>query len=332
MARVTSADVAREVGVSRATVSYLLNNTPGQKISDETRRRVFDAAERLGYLPNQNARALRLGRSDIVLFPLGDATLSHVFSSAINACSAALNQQGFTLVSDATQYLRSEDATNAWLRLSPAAFIDLILPADHAAVAQMERAGIARVTADLEVPDHLSAMDLISVEARKLQLRFVIERGATNVVYAAQSSFFDGPKSALLLPELHAIAADVGVGLRFEAVGITAESMRSAAWSWAESGCDAVCGYSDDIALPILTALVDLGIDVPGQISVVGVDDIPASAMVTPTMSTVGWVVEQLGESLAESVQTAMLDPSQPARFGLPDLSVIERESTNRSR
>lgn len=332
MARVTSADVAREVGVSRATVSYLLNNTPGQKISDETRRRVLEAAERLGYTPNQNARALRLGRSDIVLFPLGDATLSHIFGSVINACSTALNHQGFTLVSDATQYSRSEDAASAWLRLSPAAFIDLILPADHAAVAQMERAGIARVTADLEVPVHLSAMDLISVAARKLQLQFLIERGATNVIYAAQSSYFDGPKSALLLPELHAIAADMGVGLRFEAVGTTAESMRSAARSWADSGCDAVCGYSDDIALPILTALVDLGVDVPEQVSVIGVDDIPATSMVTPTLSTVGWVVEQLGESLAASVEAAVLDPSQPVKFGLPDLSVIERESTKRSR
>ena len=332
MARVTSADVAREVGVSRATVSYLLNNTPGQKISEETRRRVFEAAERLGYTPNQNARALRLGRSDIVLFPLGDATLSHVFGSAINVCSAALNRQGFTLVSDATQYSQTEEAASAWLRLSPAAFIDLILPADHAAVAQMARAGIARVTAEIDVPDHLSAMDIISVEARKLQLRHVIERGATKVVYAALSSYYDGSKSALLLPELDAIAADAGVQLRFKTVETTSESMRSSARSWADDGCDAVCGYSDDIALPILSALVDLGVDVPGQISVIGVDDIPASSMITPTMSTVGWLVEQLGDSLATSVQAAVLDPSHPVKYAVPDLCVIERDSTNRNR
>ena len=331
MARVTSADVAREVGVSRATVSYLLNNTPGQKISDETRRKVLEAAERLGYTPNQNARALRLGRSDIVLFPLGDATLSHLFASVINACSAALNQQGFTLVSDATQYSQTENAADAWLRLSPAAFIDLILPADHAAVAQMERAGIARVTTDLVVPEHLSAMDVISVEARRLQLRHLIERGSTNVVYAALSSYFDGPKSALLIPALQAIAADGGIQLRFEAVEPTSASLRSSAETWVDDGCDAVCGYSDDLALPILTVLVDLGVDIPGQVSVIGVDDIPVSSAVTPTLSTIGWVVEELGDSLAASVQMAVQDPSRPAQFAVPDLCVIERDSTKHS-
>ena len=93
--RVTSADVAREVGVSRATVSYLLNNTPGQSISAETRRRVLEAAERLGYMPNRNARALRLGRSDIVLFPLGDAPLSHVFAARNQRVLGGAEPAGF---------------------------------------------------------------------------------------------------------------------------------------------------------------------------------------------------------------------------------------------
>ena len=49
--RVTSADVAHEAGVSRATVSYVLNDTPHQKIPEHTRRRVLEAAARLGYTP-----------------------------------------------------------------------------------------------------------------------------------------------------------------------------------------------------------------------------------------------------------------------------------------
>ncbi|MXZ95216.1 MAG: LacI family transcriptional regulator [Acidimicrobiaceae bacterium] len=332
MKRVTSADVAREVGVSRATVSYLLNNTPGQTISEETRRRVLEAAERLGYTPNRNARALRLGRSDIVLLPLGDAALSHVFAHAINACSAALNRQGFTLVADATMHPSPKEATDAWLRLDPAAFIDLILPAEHEAVVRMMRAGIARVTADMDVPSHLSAMDLISVEARMLQLSHVIDHGATNIVYAAPSSFYDSSKRALLGPALDAIATNAGVELRYEAVNLTSESVRASASRWALGGCDAICGHSDDLALPILTALVDLGVDVPTAMLVIGVDDIPASSVSTPTLSSVTWVVEQLGESLAAGVQSAVLDPSKPVEYAVPELLVIERDSTNRQR
>ena len=330
--RVTSADVAREVGVSRATVSYLLNNTPGQSISAQTRRRVLEAAERLGYTPNRNARALRLGRSDIVLFPLGDATLSHVFAHVINACSASLNRQGFTLVSDATMYPGPDQAADAWLRLGPAAFIDLILPADHEGVVRMSRAGIARVTADIEVPDDLSAMDIISVDARRLQLSHVIERGATDIVYAAPSCYYESPKFPLLRPALESIATGAGVGLSFDTVEATPESVLGAARRWAEAGTDAVCGHSDDFALPILTALVEIGVDIPAQMMVIGVDDVPASQATAPSLTSVTGAFEELGEALAASVQTAVFDPTAPVQYPAPELRVLERGSTSRSR
>ena len=72
MAKVTSADVARASGVSRTTVSYVLNSTPGASVSDSTRRRVLDAAAQLGYAPSAAARTLRRGRSDLVLCVLPD--------------------------------------------------------------------------------------------------------------------------------------------------------------------------------------------------------------------------------------------------------------------
>ncbi len=330
MKRVTSADVAREAGVSRATVSYLLNNTPGQTISDETRRKVLEAAERLGYLPNRSARALRLGRSDIVLFPLGDAPLSHVFANVINACSAALDRQGFTLVSDATMYPTPEQAADAWLRLGPAAFVDLILPADHAAVVQMSRAGIARVSADLDVPSHLSAMDLISVQARELQLTHVIERGATDIVYAAPSQYYESSKSPLLPPALGAVAASADVRHRFETVESSPGSVRYEVSRWVNAGCDAICGYNDDYALPILSALVDAGVRVPSEVMVIGIDDVPASRATTPSLSSVTGAMSELGEALAACVQAAVRDPDATVRYPPPVLQVMERDSTSR--
>src|SRR5450756_2476306 len=64
--RSTSVDVARAAGVSRTTVSYVLNDRPGESIPEETRRRVLESAERLGYRPRPSARTLAGGRSDIV--------------------------------------------------------------------------------------------------------------------------------------------------------------------------------------------------------------------------------------------------------------------------
>src|SRR6476660_4105364 len=65
----TSADVARLAGVSRATVSYVLNNTSAVRISEPTRRRVHEAAKELGYVPHAAARSLRAGHSRMVLMP-----------------------------------------------------------------------------------------------------------------------------------------------------------------------------------------------------------------------------------------------------------------------
>ena len=61
--RITSSDVAREAGVSRATVSYVLNNVEGARISDDTRKRVLEAAETLGYHMDFIAQAMKTNRS-----------------------------------------------------------------------------------------------------------------------------------------------------------------------------------------------------------------------------------------------------------------------------
>lgn len=65
----SAGDVAREAGVSRTTVSFVLNNTPGKNIPESTRQRVLDAAAALGYIPNEDARRLARTRSlTVVLF------------------------------------------------------------------------------------------------------------------------------------------------------------------------------------------------------------------------------------------------------------------------
>jgi DNA-binding LacI/PurR family transcriptional regulator len=74
--RVTAADVARSLGLSRATVGFVLNDTPGQTIPAATRDRVLAEAKRLGYRANTAAQALASGRSRIILLvpPTGRST------------------------------------------------------------------------------------------------------------------------------------------------------------------------------------------------------------------------------------------------------------------
>ena len=97
--RITSADVAREAGVSQTTVSFVLNGTPGQTIPEPTRRRVLEAARRLDYRPRASARALASGRSDVVLLALPGLPISANLSRFIEVpLAAALAEHGLSLV------------------------------------------------------------------------------------------------------------------------------------------------------------------------------------------------------------------------------------------
>src|SRR3954454_5418345 len=96
--RVTSADVARVAGVSRATVSYVLNDTPHQTISAGTRNRVLAAAARLGYAPSAAARTLRTGRSDLVLCLLPDWPIGQEVCSLLGNLPTALARSGLSFV------------------------------------------------------------------------------------------------------------------------------------------------------------------------------------------------------------------------------------------
>src|SRR6185503_9607789 len=96
--RVTSLEVAQHSGVSRATVSYVLNGTPNQTISAETRQRVLDAAERLGYTPYAPARALRSGRSDVVVFLLPEWPIGASIARLVEDLTRALVAARLTLV------------------------------------------------------------------------------------------------------------------------------------------------------------------------------------------------------------------------------------------
>ena len=95
--RITSSDVARAAGVSRATVSFVLNDKPGMRITEETRRRVLEAARELDYRPHASARSLAAGRSDVVLLAIPDLPIGAGISRFVEELATALAAYGLTL-------------------------------------------------------------------------------------------------------------------------------------------------------------------------------------------------------------------------------------------
>src|SRR3954447_23105442 len=144
---VTSADVARAAGVSRATVSYVLNDAPGRALSPETRATVLRVATELGYQPNALARSLKRGRSNTVLLPLPGTPMNSVLSSLFSACTVALAPRGLSLVLDVSEHDDPDAQADAWAGLAPAAVLDLVLHHDDPALRLLRSRGVPVLSA-----------------------------------------------------------------------------------------------------------------------------------------------------------------------------------------
>lgn len=96
--RITLRDVAHQAGVAPSTVSYVINNTPGQTISSETRERVLQAVKDLGYIPDTNARTMRGGKSMCVGVVISKDLAVPRFAQTLNGIQRGLDSAGYSLL------------------------------------------------------------------------------------------------------------------------------------------------------------------------------------------------------------------------------------------
>lgn len=94
----TISDIAKQTGVSSATVSYVLNETPGKSISQQTRRRVLDCARALHYVPNHSAQHLKRKRSDCIAVRLTSNLMDTRFYSFLQGIRAYLEPRGYRIL------------------------------------------------------------------------------------------------------------------------------------------------------------------------------------------------------------------------------------------
>jgi DNA-binding LacI/PurR family transcriptional regulator len=328
--RVTSTDVARRAGVSRATVSYVLNDAPDQSISEETRDAVRRAARELGYRPNSNARSLRSGRSDIVLFPLQDFEMRTALGDIIDRCAAALLPHRLTLVTDFTSYEAVEQRIDAWLRLRPAAVVDLILPAGDPTRAELLRAGVGVVAiAGSKPAAGRTPLDDIIDRVRETQVSYLLEAGHRRIVFAmprrAREVQFGAGKRA----PVRRAASKAGATLAIEDVELDKESLRQAVRRWrsAKPRPQAICAYNDEFAVGLLSACAEEGVRVPKDLAVIGVDDIPLASVISPSLTTIGYPRDEIARSVADAITSLIESDASETTFPLPALDVVVRES-----
>lgn len=296
--RVTAADVARASGVSRATVSYVLNNVAGQTIPLATRERVRDAAASLGYAPSAAAASLRRGHSRIVLVVTERALSGAVTEPFLLAIAERLVDAGLTPV---THQLVSEDSLLALVdEMRPYGVMALVgLSSD--ALTLLEEAGVPRVYSsgqgDAVFPRPWEE------EIGAMQAQHLLRSGCRILAFAAPP--VTNPREVLARSrELGVIAAcaeaDVPAPLHLvippDLPAATEELARLAT----VEGNVGVCAFDDSVAAVVLAAARALSLRVPGDVSVIGVDDAPFAPFLAPPLTTLAIDGTSTGRALAE--------------------------------
>jgi DNA-binding LacI/PurR family transcriptional regulator len=319
--RSTSKDVADAAGVSRATVSFVLNNTPGQSIPEETRRRVLEAAERLAYRPHGSARALISGRSDIVLLSIPTLPVQENIGRFIEELTDALAVHGLTLVT----YLggaKSRSLPDVCATTSATVVLGLE-PFAPATVKALHEAGAVAV-----LPRHTGDGAVMRLIGR-LQARHLISRGHRRLGYAlpAHSAFGETAGQRLQGVIEACVAADVPPPSTVE-TPLDVDGAARVVERWAQEGVTGVCAFNDEIALAVLAGMREHGLAAPSGLAVIGADDIPAARLATPPLTTVGVDLAGVGRAFADLVAATLEGAERPPEVFSDTMRLIERAST----
>ncbi|SDJ39520.1 LacI family DNA-binding transcriptional regulator [Streptomyces indicus] len=312
---VTSADVARLAGVSRATVSFVLNDTKGARVSAATRERVLDAARRLGYVPHAAARSLRAGRSNLVLIPASVSAMGRLASEWIDDLHEALHRRGYVTVLHAGRFGDPAEAARAWAELRPVAVLALDGDRYTAPTADvLARAGVRAQLAFAARPvpgTYTIAFDHRDLGAAAVEHLIASGRTRIGVIMPKERGL-----AAFAEPRL-AGAGEVAARHMATVVPVELayahEDAAALARRWAELGLDGVFAYNDEYAALLLHALRGQGIAVPGEVAVVGADDLVLAGLQDPPLTTVRIDMpsaEDIAARLEELVESGSAEPA----------------------
>jgi DNA-binding LacI/PurR family transcriptional regulator len=319
--RVTAADIARSLGISRATVGFVLNDTPGQTISPATRERVLDEAARLGYRPHLGARALASGQSRIILLVLPDWPIDYTMREHLDEASTALDEAGYSLVTMTPH--RSGRARPLWETLQPDLVMGMV-PFSPQQEESIRASGSAMVSPELAAPE-LGA-DLEYALGPQVQVEHLAERGHQSIAFASTVD----PRLGSLAADRELLAQTTAsrLGLAFTTASVDEDTVGLSVAAWIDTGVTAVAAYNDDIAALVVGSALRSGVRVPEQLAVIGHDDTPLARLLVPSLSSVHVDAAGLGRYFAELALHAVEGREAPVATPITRAMLVARESS----
>jgi DNA-binding LacI/PurR family transcriptional regulator len=325
----TMREVAKRAGVSPATVSRVLNRT--KDISPETEKRVLDTVKRLNYYKNVHARRLSTGKSDHFGLIISEI-VNPYFPELIRGFQTAAWDRGYDVLLCNTEYnlSRAHSVVRRLIENDVRGVAVMTASLGTDLTAELVSAGIGVVFCNLGPAETLVSNITIDYQ-----------RGISQAIEHASSL---GHKRAAVIsgPEANRTAVTIKQSL---VAGLKAHSFKLATIVESnyriDAGASAVrailaqpqvpsvifCG-SDLIAMGAMSALEDVGISVPGDISVIGIDDISFAFLARPPLTTISVPRERLGTIAFEALEKMLkLKRRKGGEFYL-ETELIVRKST----
>lgn len=334
--RVTSQDVADLAGVSRTTVSLVLNDVEGIHISPGTRQKVRDAAEELGYIPNATAQALATRRARAIGLVMtrgphhiaSDTFLPQILVGLLDV----VKQHKLRLLIETVD---AEHQDRVYLELARAKHIDgmiLLTPRiDDIGLRKLEEVEAPSVLMGKIADSDLYSVDVDNRSAAKQATQYLIELGHKKIAcisnakpsYSAAPDRVLGYKDALkesgYIPDDELIQhADFDPQSGFEC-------MKSLLASGKEF--TAVFVASDNVAMGVKSALRDAGLRIPDDISIIGFDDIPWAKYSDPPLTTVRLPAQELASEACLMLLELMQGSKPEEQHMILETELVVRKS-----
>ena len=304
--RVTIYDVARVAGVSPSTVSRAFAR-PG-RVSSETARHIHQVAAELGYRTAQPYRAPTEVRSRVIALAVSDITNPYYFGIIRGAEKVAAANDFTLMVADARESVAEE-------RRMLARHLPLVdgLIVTSSRLSDTELRGLARRLPVVIINRRVSGLPCVHPDNAR-GIRRAVEHlatlGHTRIGYVAgpEASWADGARwRALREACVELVLTDVKIG----PVAPTMAGGRAAAHEVLDRGLGAVITYNDLIGVGLVRELQALGVDVPGQVSIIGFDNTAPADLITPGLTTIAQPVTVLGETATRQVIAQVLGQAQ---------------------
>ena len=334
MARPTINDVATAAGVSKGAVSFALNGRPG--ISEDTRRRILETAESLGWSPSSRARALSVSKALavglVIARPPEVLRADAFFPSFIAGLETLLSTRGHALLLQVAEH----DDLAAYRRLVQEGRVDGVfvtdLQLDDARPALLEELDLPAVIIGPHLGEQRgarqSALGVDDAPGIRAVVQHLIAQGHTRIAHVS------GPQHLV-----HGRSRREAWSRALGKAGLPEGPCVEADFS-AESGAramrelldlaqrpTAVVFANDLMAMAGLSLAVARGIDVPGELSITGFDDVEISAHLQPSLTTVHTDVVAWGRAAATRL-LELIDGVDPTPAELPAARLVVRSST----